>query len=289
MCDSIRMSSLSRSPLDLPRDVGARQGRETDAIVARGTYVAPSGREIDLRDAIARAVASREDYPEGRAVRLPEPRPRTTRITMSGRSSLAAAKAFAARGIEPLVLNFASAKNPGGGYTSGARAQEESLARCSALVATIRPSPMYTLHRGHRDALYTGYAIHSAHVPVFRDDEAPDPGLLDEPYPVSFLTAPAPNRGVVVEREPRRAAEADTAMRARVTRILSIAAAHGHGHLVLGAWGCGVFRNDPELVAEAFREDLAGPFHGVFEEVTFAVLDTSKDRRFAGPFERRWP
>lgn len=52
-----------------------------------------------------------------------------------------------------------------------------------------------------------------------------------------------------------------------------MAALHGYRGLVLGAWGCGVFQNDPAQVAEAFRGLLAGRFAGVFERVVFGVLD----------------
>ena len=58
--------------------------------------------------------------------------------------------------------------------------------------------------------------------------------------------------------------------------------------VVLGAWGCGAFGGDPELVAERFHAALHGPFRGVFTTVVFAVLDTTAERRFIGPFERRF-
>ena len=55
---------------------------------------------------------------------------------------------------------------------------------------------------------------------------------------------------------------------------------------MLGAWGCGVFQNDPEQIAELFQIALEGPFRGAFSHVAFAVLDRSDDKRFIGPFER---
>jgi uncharacterized protein (TIGR02452 family) len=54
--------------------------------------------------------------------------------------------------------------------------------------------------------------------------------------------------------------------------------------LVLGAWGCGVFKNDPEQIAELFRSALAGRFRGAFTHVVFAVLDSSGET--LGPFEQ---
>jgi uncharacterized protein (TIGR02452 family) len=73
-----------------------------------------------------------------------------------------------------------------------------------------------------------------------------------------------------------------------VHRVLAVAAMHGHDTLVLGAWGCGAFGNDPEMVAELFREALAGDLRGQFGTATFAVLDEWPDRRNIGPFERRF-
>jgi uncharacterized protein (TIGR02452 family) len=142
---------------------------------------------------------------------------------------------------------------------------------------------MYARHERMRDALYTSSAIYSPDVPIFRDD---DGRLLDEPYCVAMITAPAVNAGVVLERDRSRRSQISAAMRERVARVLAIAATNGHDALVLGAWGCGVFKNDPAEIAGMFDTALRGPFAGAFVIVVFAVLDTSPERRFIGPFER---
>ncbi len=217
---------------------------------------------------------------------LPASKSATTTIRVVNGTSLASARGVAARGRVPLVLNFASAKKPGGGFLNGARAQEESLARSSALYACIEGRAMYTDPRTQSDALYSSWMIWSPDVPVLRDDESGD--LLEEPYLCAFLTAPAPNAGVVLARSPERAAEVERVMRERVTRSLAVAAVHGHRQLVLGAWGCGVFGNDPAIVADACHQELKGSFAGVFDEVTFAIVDGSDDRRFIRPFAERF-
>jgi uncharacterized protein (TIGR02452 family) len=181
------------------------------------------------------------------------------------------------------ALNFASARHPGGGWLSGARAQEESLARASGLVACIAGDPMYVRHERMRDALYTSSAIYSPNVPVFRDD---DGQLLDTPYLVSFITAPAVNASIVLERNRSRRAEITATMRERVARVLAIAAMHGHAALVLGAWGCGVFKNDPAEIAGSFADALRAPFRGAFAQVVFAVLDLTSEHHLIGAFER---
>ena len=100
------------------------------------------------------------------------------------------------------------------------------------------------------------------------------------------MVEPGPaNAGAVKDGE--RSAVAPTLIQ-RMQRVLSIAVLHGQRNLVLGAWGCGVFRNDPQMVAQEFRsfilEDPA--FAGAFDRVVFAILDWSPEKRFIGPFEK---
>lgn len=270
----------SRGP---SRNECERLGRDAVEISQRGWYDAPSGRRVDIADAVAAAVAGTRDYRPEDIVPGPREgrRSASTRFSVVNGTSLASARSIAMQAkAVPCVLNFASAKNPGGGFLRGARAQEESLARASALYPTLLKSGMYAHHRALGDCMYTSWTIHSPSVPVFCDDDE----LLEDPYLCAFLTSPAPNAGVVLEREPSRREEVDRVMAERVTRVLAIAAAEGHRHLVLGAWGCGVFANDPKVVARAFRGDLHGAFAGVFDEVVFAVLDWSDERRFIRPF-----
>jgi uncharacterized protein (TIGR02452 family) len=167
-------------------------------------------------------------------------------------------------------LVFASAKSPGGGFLNGAQAQEESLARASALYRCQLAVPQfYAFHRQQGDLRYSDRVIYSPAVPVFRDD---DGTLLARLYPVSFLTAAAPNLGAILVDQPGLAAAVPGVLRARAARVLDVAAAHRHRVLVLGAWGCGVFRNDPVLVASVFAQ-LLRHRGGWFEQVVFAVLD----------------
>ncbi|MGO4424419.1 TIGR02452 family protein, partial [Streptomyces sp. MCAF7] len=200
-----------------------------------------------------------------------------TRFEVTGESSLEAARRLVAAVDGAVgVLNFASARNPGGGYLNGAQAQEEALCRASALYACLRTAPdFYAAHRADPSPFYSDRVIHSPGVPVFRDDRG---ALLDAWYEVGFLTSAAPNAGVIAQRgmDTSRLPEA---LASRAERVLEVAVAHGYRHLVLGAWGCGVFRNDPAAVAEAFRAHLVAPgrFAGRFERVVFAVLDRRTD------------
>ncbi|RJQ80799.1 TIGR02452 family protein [Pseudonocardiaceae bacterium YIM PH 21723] len=187
-------------------------------------------------------------------------------IEVTAESTLAAARRLADR--DPAVLNFASAKKPGGGFRSGAEAQEESLARSSSLIASLDQVPeFYDFHRRLPGQLYTSRVIYSPAVPVFRDDDA---RLLPAPYLTTFLTCAAPNVNGI-----QPPADIQQLLATRAHRVLQVAAAHGHHTLVLGAWGCGVFRNDPRHVAQAFRDALPD---FAFQHVTFAILGSPETR-----------
>ncbi|MFG3200503.1 TIGR02452 family protein [Streptomyces sp. NPDC048192] len=266
---------------------------ETERIVAAGGYRGPDGREVSLAAWIEAArTGTRMVGPE------PVPLRQTggsgtaasdagTVLEVTGESSLEAARRLS--GAPVAVLNFASARNAGGGYLNGAQAQEESLCRASALYTCLLTAPAYyDHHRTHRDPFYTDRVIHSPAVPVFRDDRG---RLLAEPYRAGFLTAAAPNAGVVRRTAPERVADLPGALAARAERVLETAAAHGYGRLVLGAWGCGVFQNDPAQVAGAFRALLGpgGRFAGTFEHVVFGVLDRTPGAVVRAAFARAFP
>ena len=141
---------------------------------------------------------------------------------------------------------------------------------------------MYEFHRARHDALYADYVLYSPDVPVFRGD---DGSLLEEPYCVAMITSPAVNAGPPLQYQPHRRAEIRPAMWTRILKVLSAGVTHGHDAMVLGAWGCGAFGNDPTEIAELFRQALDANFRGTFRRVAFAVLDWSPDQRTIGPYQ----
>lgn len=256
--------------------------RENAEIVAAGGYRTRSGRQVSLAAAVADAKAGTRIYGPNRVIPgEPDVRDgRRTVVEVTGESSTVAARRLAREHpgtVSVAVLNFASARNPGGGYVRGAKAQEEALCRASALYETLLEAPeYYEIHRAEVSTFYTDRVIHSPGVPVFRDDRG---NLLDTPFRAGFLTSPAPNAGTIRRQEPDREPEIPAALARRAQLVLEVAALHGYRALVLGAWGCGVFQNDPAQVAEAFRGLLAGRFAGVFERVVFGILDRKPETR----------
>ena len=274
-------------PRSISPELAAALGRETLAIIARGHYTASDDRQVDIAALVARAVAGTRDYPHDDPVPLTDRKAndrRTPPPCVRNQPSLTAARELCETGVTPVVLNFASALHPGGGFLHGARAQEESLVRASGLFPCIHESPMYAYHERQRDAMYSDYAIYSPDVPVFRRENGT---LLDEPFCCTFITCAAPNVYAMPDRDERRK-EINAALTRRVDRVLRIAATHGHDTLVLGAWGCGAFGNDPSAVAGMFHDALTGDFSGRFSTTVFAILDSSPSRQFIGPFEMRF-
>lgn len=265
------------------RKTAKAQAEEVVRLLRSGKYVAPDGRTVVIREALARAVAGTREVPPTEPLPAGATGPHATTFEARDEGTLTAALRLADAADDVCALNFASAKHAGGGFLRGARAQEESLCRSSGLFACLDGRDMYR-HAG-TDGLYTSWMVHSPRVPVVRGD---DGALLARPREVSFITCAAPNAKVVLERDPSRRGEVSAALAERVPRVLALAAARGHRALVLGAWGCGVFGCDPEEVARLFDEALRGPFRGAFAHVAFAVLDATPERRVLGPFARRF-
>ncbi len=146
---------------------------------------------------------------------------------------------------------------------------------CSGLATThlmTLPTCSPATNRSHSSCLYTDNMIYTPAVPVIRDDEDQ---LLSVPFSVSIITAPAVNAGAVRANEPRNVSQIEPVMLGRIEKLLSVAVVHGHRSLVLGAWGCGVFKNEPADVAKWFHVHLCGmgTFARAFDMVVFAVLD----------------
>ena len=187
-------------------------------------------------------------------------------------------------GTRPGVLNFASAKNPGGGFLNGAMAQEEALAASSGLYKTLLLHPAYyERNRAHKSMMYTHHAIYSPEVVFFRDGNF---NLLPEPALASVLTLPAVNMGQVILKGENTVLAKQT-MEERMRLCLAIFASQGNAHLILGAYGCGVFRNDPNEVAAWWNNLLRYEGYGrFFEQVIFAVFDRSKDMKCFSAFDK---
>jgi len=262
----------------IPRELANKLGREAMQIIELGLYATPTSRPVDLAADIASAVARTTHLPPDHRHTFPRAGDHATVVEVTEATSLTAAFRHHEAGLRTVVLNFASPTVPGGGFLAGERAQEEYHCRSSALFACQLDGPMYAFHLQQANALRSDAMIYSPDVPVFRGD---DHQLLEQPFKVAFISAAACDAREV---GPLDQAKIPGAMGARIVKLLSAAQANGHDALVLGAWGCGNFANDPALIAELFRQALEGPFRGAFRRVTFAIVDATSDRRCLNQF-----
>lgn len=266
---------------DLSLDLAARYGREAVEICATGSYLSPSGRPVSVGTLVSIAKTGTVTYPPERSVDDGRTGAARTSVAVANQTSLAAARNLIDEGFRPAVLNFASAKSPGGGFLLGARAQEEYLARSTGLYACLVGNGMYDYHGTRLDDMYSDWVIYSPDVPVFRDD---DGALLESPYTVGIITSPAPFAVAIRRDSPERLGEIPVAFFRRILKVLSIGLLHDHDALVLGAWGCGAFENDASMVAGLFRRAIFENFAGAYAKLLFAILDRSPNERVIAPF-----
>lgn len=256
---------------------------DTLATVFRDTqdYVAESP---ELKAASARSAAATRLYREDEWPTLGDAA-RAGEIIVSERRSFEAARALRDRmpGARICVHNFASPVEPGGGVTRGASAQEEALCRCSTLYASLDQrrlwNEFYGPNRAARSFLSTDACIWSPGVVVCKSDtDIPERLPPEGWYEVDVVSCAAPNLRIA----PRAARELSMTElfaihRRRARHILTVAADQGADCLVLGAFGCGAFRNDPYLVASAWHEELRELRHH-FELIEFAVFHMSYEQ-----------
>lgn len=263
------------------RQTYAQWGQEALDIIEQGSYTAPSGTVVDIRGALESAVISSKLYTPKEVTRIddemtPVRTPHETVFEVTGETTLEASKRLIKEGHKVVCLNFASAKHPGGGFLTGARAQEESLARSSGLYpAIVQMKEMYNFNK-KKWGFYSDYMVYSPDVPVFREDG----GAFEEtPYLVSMITSPAVNASVVMKGNPSQRNVISQKMRARIRKVLAVARANQDDVIVLGAFGCGVFGNAPTEVARLFKEALEDDrYKGHFKKVVFAIYEPGKPK-----------
>ena len=205
------------------------------------------------------------------------------RITLRNQDTLEAAFELHQRRKENekpvLVLNFANPHRPGGGIRSRPGTQEEHLCIKTTVLCSLETEEAWPFYQTNLDCgtqAQTDTILISPNTMVIRN---PDLSLREEPFPIAVMTVSAP---IASRMEQEELPNLENILRSRIRGILRAAAAEGYTRLVLGAWGCGNFGNDPELVARLFHENLTGNF----EEVTMAVFDNSEDQYRYSCFEK---
>lgn len=197
------------------------------------------------------------------------------------------------------VLNFASATRPGGGVKNGASAQEESLCRCSTLYPTIDRrwlwQKYYDVNRAAKNVLHTDACIYSPGVIICKTDESIPKRMPESDFvTVDVISCAAPNlRNIPANQHNPETGKPITVDRNqlyeihlnRAYHIFHIAAANKVDILILGAFGCGAFANDPMVVAEAYRTAII-PYRARFDLIEFAIYSSGNKNENYDAFKR---
>lgn len=216
------------------------------------------------------------------------------RIALSNQDTLEAALGLHRRREEHekpvLVLNFANPHRPGGGIRARPGTQEEHLCVKTTLLCSLETEEAWPFYQANLDCgtqAQKDAVLFSPGSVVIRN---PDLSLREDPFPIAVMTVSAP---IVSRMEPEELPGLEEILSRRIRGMLRAALEEGYSRIVLGAWGCGNFGNDPDVVARLFRDALlenkyAGAAGSSFEEVVMAVLDLSEDqsryRAFAAYF-----
>ncbi len=202
----------------------------------------------------------------------------TVNILVTENTTFNAAKEYINLGQKVVVLNFASAVNPGGGV-NGAMAQEECLCRSSNLLPCLKQQYLmkdyYMPHRIANNPMYSDKVIYTENVTVFKtDDVLPKIMPSNEWFNVDVITCAAPNlRNVENINEDRLF----SILCRRIDMILNTALIHKMDTVILGAWGCGAFKNPPETVAKAFKKIIDEKYQTAFKNIVFAIKNSNNN------------
>ena len=263
------------------RNARVKIAQETLRIIQDGAYTMVDGDRVDIADDLEKSVDESKVYVVSELDSLRKsvavPNSNETEFEVTEEKSIASCARLTTelKGARVGLLNFASAKNPCGGMQRGSQAQEESIAICSTLHPTQVKfqTEYYDFNRAFckqaDGELYSDTLIYSPNVVVFREDD--NLTKLDEPFKIDVITCPAVNKGLALRT--RSPEDIEAAMRRRLENVLAVATERNIDILVLGAWGCGVFKNEPEDIARLFSDFLTGNgrFSHAFRKVVFAI------------------
>jgi len=298
-----RSEKKIRTPAELEaREARRRTAEETLGDIQKGYYHTSNGTRYGFEET--------QEYGQAKTVYVPEhepelirwrnpsdpiifpqnpPVPATVSIVQS--TSLKAVHYLSREHVG--VLNFANPIQPGGGFLTGAEAQEESLARSSNLHTMLTSNEGTDFYVNHKDRDNDGFNSHAmiyAPVVVFIRD---DVGDYVPPTKAAVITCAAVNRETVLRNyayTEELEKEIENTMRERMARILRVFEQCGDKHVVLGSFGTGVFKNSVIMVAGLWADLLVGPgarYEKSFENIIFAIKDTDTFERFKAAFGDR--
>jgi uncharacterized protein (TIGR02452 family) len=290
---------MNRSRCSFSRNWLLHVATETIEVANRGNYVNSKGQVVDVSKALEAAKKNSVHYHYSHTFdpdTSSTPDYDTKIFVVYGTSLQAAAELKNLQGTVG-ILNSASARHPGGKFVRGTVSQEDCICRASLLHPCLLQfvdlkNHYVDINSSYPEGTSSSCAIFAPLVPVYRVDSERCP-VLDEPQLCSIISMPAPNAfEVAALLEPTYDHQADPSssptsvtqfkqlvskeslidrLYDRLFRALCIFYENNCHHLILCAFGCGVHGNDPELVAEIFRQIIEGKFQGKFATRVFSI------------------
>lgn len=247
-----------------------------------------------LKDKTAESCRTNKIYKEGFVSNVPQRNEHSDIIVESG-TTLATARKYLHIG-KTAVLNFANPENPGGGVQYGAMAQEECLCRSSNLYPCLCDASVfndyYEYHRNLKNIFYSDRLIYTKDITVFKDDND-IPQILPEHmwFTVDVITCAAP---YIAKRKYTNSTALLLLFKSRIRNIFEAARDNKADVIILGAFGCGAFKNPPLIVAEAFRQVICEQdYFKCFRKIVFAIKPTGEHcpnlNAFTGQFDMYSP
>lgn len=214
---------------------------------------------------------------------------RHTVVKLTNGRTVATAKEYALQGKHVAILNFASATSPGGKVFKGSNAQEESICRISTLYPVLtsdNAKEYYSFHNkniGKLKPYYSNTLIYSPSITVFKPDEKYPATTKDkgEWFHVDVITSAAPN----LINQPIKRNMLEVVLCSRIDNILAAAIAGGADVVILGAFGCGVFKNPPDLVAKCFK-NVISKYEGMLDVIDFAIINDGRGKKNFEEFQK---
>jgi uncharacterized protein (TIGR02452 family) len=249
----------------------------------RGSYCTQDGqtRNLDLllqQSMVGDALIYPKIAPNAHAM----PRFEEMEITVENRSTLSMAEQLIAEGYHPLVLDMANRYSAGGGVRHGANAQEETLCRESNLMKAL----LAIEEQGGYPLPELG-GVYVPNVQFFRADPVDGYAFLDQPFIADVFVSAAYDANP--DHPGDRPMDDRVYIENTLEKIRTMARAailNQNDSLVLSAFGCGAFRNDPVLIASLYQKVLAEPeFRGQFRKIAFGILDDHRARNNFNTFQ----
>jgi uncharacterized protein (TIGR02452 family) len=240
----------------------------------QGYYANSKGQSISIDDDVQHSIDGSRLYVKAELdLLLSNRKPHSNRsvVLVTRHSTLQCLISVSSEQKKIALLNFASAKNAGGGFLGGSQAQEESLARSSSLYPTlIQNKKYYESNKRAPNTFYIDNLIYSPQVVFFKNDEGK---YLDHYVKADVITMPAVNKGALKFVDEQVQREIDDVMKQRIRYVLAVSEKNNVDTLILGAWGCGVFRNNPQNIADNFRHVLTENPGFDVPRIIFAIFD----------------